>query len=236
MLEIGFYTMLAALLALVVAGLQNVNLPQPVRQRYTRRFLLGAGIWLTYMAAVAATGFFQVFSAPPRLVVFLVLPAFAFTAYFFLSKKHEDLIQAVPPSWPVYLQSFRIAVEILLLGVYWKGLGSVEPTLEGYNFDMLAGMTAPAVAYLAFQRKAMPLQLVKLWNICGLLLLANVVIIFNTLVLRPSLWGYAVSPVKPEFGTMPYLLVAAVFMPLAVFMHFFSLAQRTRSQAAHAFG
>jgi len=60
------------------------------------------------------------------------------------------------------------------------------------------------------------------------LLLANVVIIFNTLILRPSLWGYAESPVKPEFGALPYLLVAAAFMPLAVFLHFFSLAQLRR--------
>ena len=231
MLEIGFYLLLATLMALMFTGLQKAELPAPVRQKYMRSFAIGAVVWFTYIAALTATGFFQVFSVPPRIALFLILPAFAFMAYFFLSRKHEDLLRAVPPSWPVYLQSFRIAVEILILGMFWKGLATEEPTLEGYNFDMLAGMSAPAVAYLAFQRKALPRQVVKIWNICGLLLLANVVIIFNTLILRPSLWGYAASPVKPEFGTLPYLLVAAVFMPLAVFLHFFSLAQGRRISA-----
>ena len=230
MLVPEFYLLLGALVALAFLGLQKAELPRPLRQKYLRNAVIGTALWLAYASALAATGFFQVFTVPPRIALFLILPLFAGMAYFFLSKKAGPLLRAVPPSWPVYIQTFRIAVECLLLGMFWKGLVSSEPTLEGYNFDMLAGSTAPIVAYLVFQRKAVPIQVLKIWNIAGLLLLANVVLIFNTLLLKPALWGYDVSPVRPEFGTMPYLLVAGVFMPFAVFMHVFSLAQIRRNK------
>lgn len=220
--------MLFLLLALIFTGLQKSSLPVETRRKYMRGLATGISGWLLYAYALSASGFFQVYTVPPRIALFLILPLFAGMAYFFLSKKFEDLIRAVPPAWPVYLQSFRIIVEILILGMFWQGFASVEPTLEGYNFDILAGLTAPFVAFFIFQRKMVPRKVAMAWNIFGLLLLANVVIIFNTLILRPSLWGYTTSPVKPEFGTMPYLLVAGVFMPLAVFMHFFSIAQLNR--------
>lgn len=228
MLTVGFYLLLALLIALIYSGLQNMPLPAETRRKYVRGFALATTAWLAYMYAMDATGVLQIFTPPPRIVVFLILPAFAAIAWFFFSNKFETLIRAIPPAWPVYLQAFRIGVELLILGVYLKGLGSIEPTLEGYNFDMLAGLTAPFVAYFVFQRKAAPKKAALAWNIFGLLLLANVVIIFNTLFLKPELWGYATSPIKPEFGTMPYLLIPGLYMPLAVFLHFFSIAQLKR--------
>jgi len=43
--------------------------------------------------------------------------------------------------------------------------------------------------------------------------------------LAPQIRGYEYSPISPEFGEMPYLLIPGVYMPCAVFMHIFSLAQ-----------
>lgn len=232
MLTAGFYLLLALLFIAIFMGIQKSLLPYETRRKYVRGFAVASAVWLGYMYAMDATGVLQIFTPPPRIVVFLILPAFATIAWFFFSKKFEDLIRAMPPAWPVYLQAFRIGVEILILGVYLKGLGSIEPTLEGYNFDMLAGITAPFVAYFVLQRKAVPKKAALAWNIFGLLLLANVVIIFNTLFLRPEWWGYAGSPIKPEFGTMPYLLIPGLYMPLAVFLHFFSIAQIRREGGA----
>ena len=225
MLTFGFAALLGALYGLVFWGLQKAKLLPETRHRYIRNVTIGSILWLVYMSALAGTGFFRVFTMPPRIGLFLILPLFAGIAYFFLRKKHAVLAQAIPPAWPLYLQSFRIAVELLILGMFWRGMFPVEPTMEGYNFDILAGLTAPVVAYLAFQRKAISRQIVRWWNILGLVLLANVVIIFNTLLLKPALWGYDSSPVNPAFGAMPYLQIAGIFMPLAVFLHFFSLAQ-----------
>jgi hypothetical protein len=228
MLFIGFSLLLIAVLLFLFAGISKADLPATQRKKYVRRLAAGAMIWLIYAATMATTGFFQELSPPPRIALFLILPAFAFIAYFFFSKNFEDLIQGVPPAWPVYLQSFRVAVEVLILGIFLEGLIPFEPTFEGYNFDILAGLSAPFVAYFGLQQKKLPVWALKLWNYLGLLLLLNVVSIFLSLLLKPTLWGYASTPIRPEFGMMPYLLIPAVLMPLAVFLHFFSLAQLRR--------
>ncbi|MBK8192304.1 MAG: hypothetical protein IPK76_03610 [Lewinellaceae bacterium] len=210
------------LILLILTALSKADLSAALRKKYVRGFAAGTALWLMYMATLAGAGVFKNLEPPPRIVLFLIFPAFVFIAYFFWSKKFEALLRGIPPAWPVYLQSFRIAVELLILGVFLKGLATFEPTLEGYNFDILAGISAPIIAWLGFQRRVLPAWVLKYWNYAGLLLLVNVVGIFMTLMLKPTLWGYASTPIQPEFGTMPYLLIPAIFMPLAVFLHFFT--------------
>ncbi|MBK9017345.1 MAG: hypothetical protein IPM82_26655 [Saprospiraceae bacterium] len=224
MLVPGFYLLLSALLAVLFIGLNNAR----VSTKSLGWFGIGAAAWLCYIAGLASTGFFQVFTMPPRFPIFLVLPAFVFIGWFFWSGRAEHLLRAVPKHQPIYLQSFRIVVELLILGMFKKGMATYEPTLEGYNFDMVMGLTAPFVAWLVFNKKWLPEKLALIWNYIGLLALANVVFIFISLFVKPQLWGYAETPVSPEFGTMPYLLIPAVYMPLAVFLHVFSIRQLSR--------
>lgn len=224
MLVPGFYLLLAVLLAALYFGLKNAQ----ASSKSLRWFGIGAAAWLCYVAGLASTGFFQVLTLPPRFPIFLVIPAFAFIGWFFLSGRAGYLLQAVPKHQPIYLQSFRIAVELLILGIYKKGFATYEPTLEGYNFDVLMGLSAPLVAWLVFSKKILPENLALVWNYIGLLALANVVFIFISLLVKPQLWGYDATPVSPEFGTMPYLLIPAVYMPLAVFLHVFSIRQLRR--------
>jgi hypothetical protein len=224
MLIPSFYLLLAALLAALYFGLKNAQ----VSSKSLRWFGIGAAVWLCYTAGLAATRFFKVQALPPRFPIFLIIPAFAFIGWFFLSGRANYLLGAVPKHQPIYLQSFRIVVELLILGVFRKGLATYEPTLEGYNFDVLMGLTAPLLAWLVFSKKILPEKVALAWNYVGLLMLANVVGIFITLLVKPQLWGYEATPVSPEFGTMPYLLIPAVYMPLAVFLHIFSIRQLSR--------
>ena len=228
MLIAGYYLLLAALLALLFYGLHKSNLGDDFKKQYTRYLAIGAAVWLVYSFVLSATGFLQVFGFPPRIALCLVLPLFAWMAWFFLTDRHLYLVRAIPPAWPVGLQTFRIVVELLLLGAFSEGFISKEPTLEGWNFDMLAGLSAPLLVYMVFNKRQWHAKALRIWNWAGLALLANVVLIFSTLIVAPGLWGYEATPFRPEFGTMPYVLVAGAFMPVAVFLHIFSLAQLKR--------
>ncbi len=221
MLTYGFYTLLAALLAALYFGMKNAQVPS----KSLRWFGIGAAVWLCYIAGMAATGFFMVLTLPPRFPIFIIIPAFIFIGWFFLSGRADHLLSVVPKQQPIYLQSFRIVVELLILGAFKKGLATYEPTLEGYNFDVLMGLSAAPVAWLVFSKKILPEKTALIWNFIGLLALANVVGIFLSLLVKPQLWGYPATPISPEFGTMPYLLIPAVYMPLAVFLHVFSIRQ-----------
>lgn len=228
MFESIFYVLLLIILIVISLGLHRAG------ARWAPIWI-GAAVWLVYAGTLAHFGVFRDFSAPPKIPLLLVLPAFAFIFWFFKTGRHRPLLHAVPRWQPVAFQSFRIVVEVLILGIAMLGLGSKEPTMEGYNFDIISGVTAPLVVLLAFRWKVLPEKWVFWWNIMGLFWLANVVFIFISLGVAPQLWGYQQPPISPEFGEMPYLLIPGIYMPCAVFMHVFSLAQgRTASRGNSA--
>jgi len=186
---------------------------------------IGVGLWLGYIATLAHFGVFRNFSLPPRIPLFAVLPAFGFIFWFFKTGRHHRLLHVVPRWQPVAFQTFRIGVEFLIMGAVLRGLGPMEPSFEGYNFDIITGITAPLVALLVYRWKTLSEKWVFWWNVMGLLWLVNVVFIFVSLGVAPQIWGYESIPINPGFGEMPYLLIPAFFMPSAVFMHVFSLLQ-----------
>jgi len=226
MLEVFFYLMLLILLiALSVALHQAKSKWLPM--------LIGVGFWLSYVTLLANFGIFRSWSFPPRIPLLVIIPTFGFMFWFFKTGRHRSLLHAVPRWQPVVYQSFRIGVEFLILGAVLRGLGPKEPSFEGYNFDIITGITAPLIALLVYRWKILSEKWVFWWNIMGLLWLVNVIFIFISLGVAPQIWGYEQTPINPDFGQMPYLLIPALFMPCAVFMHVFSLLQLRENRLNH---
>jgi len=178
-------------------------------------------LWLFYISALSLKGVFTVSILPPRIPLLLIFPAFIFFAYLFTNRKFNKIIENTPSSWSVYFQSFRIIVELLLLGLCMQGMLPKAATFEGYNFDIVIGITAPLMGYYIFSKDAPRKILILIWNIAGLLALAIVVII---------LLGHAYfnGPMNDNiltkgFGKFPFTFLAGFYMPLAVFMHLFSI-------------
>ena len=63
----------------------------------------------------------------------------------------------------------RIPVELVLYGLFLEKAVPEIMTFEGRNFDILAGISAPIVAYLYSKRKNSKLLII--WNILGLSLI-----------------------------------------------------------------
>lgn len=227
MLQVGFYTLLSVVLFILGFGFNqaaiNAGYTDDKRRKFIGGYALLMGVWLIYVHLVGASGVLKVFSLPPRMPIFLILPAFMMIFWFFRAKKFKPIFNAFPTSLTVYYQSFRIFVELLILGTAIEGLGPYLATFEGRNFEILAGLSAPIIGYLAYTRKTIGPMAVIVWNICGLLLLANIVFIFLSASAFPEFWGFAEPPFTPEFTNTPYIYIASVFMPSAVFMHVFSI-------------
>lgn len=218
MFEFQFYV-LAFLLAVTLALLLRSA------EIKASDFLLGIAAWISYLSLLGQSGVLYDFSPPPRILLLVVLPAFGIISWVFLTGQHRLLLASTPRWVPIVFQSFRIWVEFLLLGAYLRGLVSAEPTMAGYNYDILVPLSGVVLAYLVYQKQVLPEKWVLAWNIAGLCILAGVVFTFMTLGAFPALWGYETTTVKPVLGEMPYLLVAGLFMPVAVFMHVFSMLQ-----------
>ena len=192
------------------------------------RLAASLGGWQVYLFGIASTGILQNYSPPPRFVIFLVLPAFIFTGIFLSRNKDKRWVQAIPRSWAVYYQTFRILIESLFVFSVAAGTLHYHVTIEGYNFDMIFAFTAPIVGFLVFGRKLLPEVVVKAWNYLGLAVIASIIFLFLTTAMLPEMYGSTEPLLPKEFGMYPYVVVPGFLMPSAVFMHVFSLVQLSK--------
>ena len=206
MLQACFVFFALALVIVVYMMAVNVSLIAIADTRTQKRFIQGTGMvlvaWVIYISAISVTGIFENASMPPRIPLLLVAPAFLFFAYFFTNKRFKTIIDHTPHNWPVFFQSFRIIVDILI------------------------GLTAPLIAFFTFLKPKIGKSLFILWNIAGLATLAIVVLI----LMRHAYFlpNDSQSILMKGFGDFPYTFLAGLFMPLAVFMHIFSLVKAVR--------
>jgi hypothetical protein len=82
------------------------------------------------------------------------------------------------------------------------------------------------MGYLAFTRKVAGPIFVLLWNLAGLCTLGIVVFIVISHAYFPGLWGDSFS--LKDFAIFPYTLLAGFLMPVAVFLHIFSIVKTRR--------
>ena len=97
-------------------------------------------------------------------------------------------------------------------------------TFAGRNFDILVGATAPVIGIFVFAKRKWPRLVGILWNVGGLVLLANVVTI--ALFSMPTPFRVFMNePSNTIVATFPFVLLPGILVPVAYSMHFFSLRQ-----------
>jgi hypothetical protein len=193
--------------------------------------LLVIGIWVLLLGVLALRGFFtEWLKIPPRigLAVALPLPVVLWIAF---SRKGSELLRRVPAHWLIYLQSFRIVVEIALWLAVRDGALPVQLSFEGRNFDVLTGLFAVPVGYYCYVRKSAPSWVALLYNIGGLLLLVNVLVI-AVLSMPTPLRVFHNEPANTLLAYFPYIYLPGVLVSLAYTLHIFSLRQWKNSNLA----
>jgi len=83
------------------------------------------------------------------------------------------------------------------------------------------GITAPIIAYL-FMKKKISAQLLLAWNVFGLAILSLTGYSFLTAFYQ---YDFAIVSQNTAFFHIPYLLLPGILLPLAIFLHIFSLRQ-----------
>lgn len=177
--------------------------------------------WLIIQAVLACAGFFQNFTVvPPRTFAFGPLPFFILTvAYLIFCRK---FLVNMPLTVLTWLHVIRVPVELSLLWLFQNSLVPVEMTFEGRNFDILAGITAPIVCFLAFRRGRTNRKLLIGWNLAALASLVNIVTIA---VLAFPTSFQMVGLGQPNIGVtyFPFVWLPAIVVPIVFFCHAVSL-------------
>lgn len=178
--------------------------------------------WLGGLAAVAQSGFLLQFERRPPHLLVVLLPPLLTLLLLSRSARVRHLLRLTPSAWLVGLQSFRVVVEVGLWWLLRAGAAPVQMTFEGRNFDILVGLTAPLVLLLGRHRRSR--WALALWNVAGLALLANIVVVALLSVPGP-LRVFLNEPANTIVARFPFVWLPGLLVPLAYWLHVFSLRQ-----------
>ena len=217
MVQSGFYALATVALAMIFYLLHYDRQKKSLVLSYTT--VLTA--WIVYVVVIAGTGVLADFSLPPRLPLLIVIPAIVGCILLTGRKNFREVLDQTPPYVPVYLQSFRILVEFLIYGAFLQGVFPERATFSGINYDIIVGASAPVVGFL-IQRGKISYKGLLVWNVIAISILTVTVYAF---ISTYYFTDYIAVVRNTDFTKLPYLLLAAVLLPVAVFLHIFSIRQ-----------
>lgn len=109
--------------------------------------------WIALLSVLSLKGFFADFThLPPRPVLIILLPLI-FVLWFIFSKSGSELLSHASPQGLIYMQSFRIIVELLLWLSFLNHVLPVQMTFEGGNLDILSGILALPAGYFVMKNR-----------------------------------------------------------------------------------
>jgi hypothetical protein len=179
-------------------------------------------LWLAAQAWLAQSGFYLDFQARPPRFIFAVAPALLAIGLLFLFRR-QDLAQ-LPLFWLTLLNVVRVPVELVLHALAQAKLVPWLMTYEGRNFDILTGLTAPLICWLAWRGGRLRRGWLAAWHVAGLLLLVNIVT--NAVLSLPSPFQqFAFAQPNRAVLYFPFIWLPAFIVPAALFTHLVSLWQ-----------
>lgn len=204
-------------------GLDAAPFPEERRKRLFRNTLLAVLGWTVVVSGLSISGVLSDFtSLPPRFLMVLLVPLIT-TIVVVRTETVKIILQHTDPAAIAVLQSFRVAVEVLLWLLFIQNLAPVQMTFEGRNLDVLSGLTALPVAWLASRKNLSPFWMAA-WNLACLGLLINIVA--TAILSLPTPFRLFMNePASDIVSRFPVVWLPALLVPMAYGLHFLSLRQ-----------
>ena len=134
----------------------------------------------------------------------------------------SEIISRIAGKTLTLVHIVRIPVELTIFWLFQSKLMPQIMTFEGWNFDILSGISAPIIAYFAFRCNKINRPILIAWNIFALLLLANIVTI-AILSLPSPIQKLAFE--QPNYAVLyfPFIWLPTIIVPIVLFTHLASL-------------
>lgn len=187
-------------------------------------FIFGIIIWMIITGGLGLTGFYRKADAIPPRFVLLLLPVVLFIILLFTSKIGKHYTDKLSLKWLTILHIVRIPVEIVLHYVFLAGLIPDLMTFNGYNFDIISGITAPIMYYLVFVKKKVGRKGLLIWNFICLGLLINVL---SIAILSAQTPFQKLAFNQPNIGVtyFPFVWLPSVIVFIVLVSHLASIRQ-----------
>lgn len=181
----------------------------------------GIGILIAYLlmpGILASAGRLDRYAPLPAPALVLILALTVVTAILAFSRLGHRVATSVSVAGLVGFQVFRVPVEWVLHRLYLQGTVPVQMTYSGRNLDILSGVTAGLLGLWLARRGQAPKGLVLGWNLLGLGLLANIVVI-AVLSTPVPFRSFTEGPANLLPSTFPYVWLPSFLVQAALFGH-----------------
>jgi len=185
-------------------------------------------LWLSIIWSVAITGVFRPGNSTlPLVPLAIFLPVIVGVPILLRSKRIGEVLDAMPTSWLVGLQVYRVLGGIFLVGWARGVIPSLFALPAGIG-DVTTGLLALPVVYSLVSRNSNAVRGAIAWNIFGLLDFTIAVGI--GLVTAPGPFQL-IKPSIPNtgLGLYPNVLIPAFAVPSSILLHALSLRQLRRA-------
>jgi len=187
---------------------------------------IGLSIWLILQAVLTLKNIYNsdTHIFPPKIILTGIFPAILTVLFLLMTHKGRQFIDSLPLKNLTCINVVRIPVELVL---YWLFLNKAVPelmTFEGRNFDILAGISAPLIAYFGFTKPTIGKKAILIWNFICLGLLLNIVI--NALLSAPSpIQKFAFEQANIAILYFPFSWLPTFVVPVVLLGHLVSIRQ-----------
>jgi hypothetical protein len=211
-------------------GLERTNLSPGQRRATWLAVIVPFTLWGAVAWSAAINGVFLAgASALPLLPMAIFLPVILGLPLLLLPKRMGQVLDALPASWLIALQVYRVFGSVFLAGAL-RGLPGLFGLPAGIG-DVLTGLFAVPAAIAVASGTAEGRKAAILWNIFGLADFA--VAITLGLITSPGRFQLIVPSVTSiGAGAYPNVLTPAFVVPTSILLHALSLRQLIRRSAA----
>jgi hypothetical protein len=181
-------------------------------------------LWLAVIWGGAVNGVFRPGTVPfPLLPIAIFLPVIIGTPILLRSKRVGQVLDAMPSTWLVALQLYRVFGAIFLVG-WVRGVAPGAFALPAGIGDVITGLLAVPIAISLAAGTLEARKAAIAWNIFGLADFA--VAVSMGLVTSPGPFQLIV-PSVPSIGagTYPTVMIPAFAVPSSILLHALSLRQ-----------
>ena len=216
-------------------GLERTDLTPGQRSTTWLGVMVPYTLWAAVAWSAAINGVFRAGASPlplPLLPMAIFLPVIIGVPLLLSSKRMGEVLDAMPASWLVALQLYRVFGSVFLVGVLRGVLPGVFGLPAGIG-DVLTGLFAVPAALAVATGTAEGRRAAILWNIFGLADFA--VAITLGLITSPGRFQL-IAPDVANIGTSlyPNVLTPAFVVPSSIMLHALSLRQLRRRGRAEA--
>jgi len=174
-------------------------------------------VWSLLQSILAYRGFYENDSSIPPRFLFALLPPTLVIIYSLLSKQRNRIIENRDTKMSTFSHVVRIPVEIVLHQLFIISMIPQIMSFEGWNFDIVAGITAPLIAFLYIKNKLGKRGLL-IWNYIALVLVSFILII-GVLSAELPIQQLAFDQPNRALNYFSFILLPTLIVPIVVWTH-----------------